>query len=648
MESENQKLKDEENLDFEKEEVVNEAIKDELEKAKEDENYTEDLEEIEDRYEKPKNKKSKKIILVLAVVLALILVAFIAMNSYYKSKIPNDKIAKNIYFNGINLENKTKEEAIKLLEDEYKKDYDNNRNIDLKKEDEEKARKIIKEQIKKGLIKEEVETEEGKKVKVEEEQFKNLRHYNVSPKIFEFEINKEKIADKAFNIGRNKNMKEIKKILKGEKIEINSEEEFKSINEESLKEFLAEISNTMPGKPVDNVYAVNGDKLIITKGIEGIDIDEEDFKKQIIEIFEKREKLKDNKILLNVKSKKNEEINIEKIYKEVKKDVKDAKFNEKDKRIEKEQIGIDFAISMDEAKKILSEDKEEYIIPLKLTKPKVTTEAFLTRAFPDVLANYTSFAPSCGALRAVNLAVGSSYINGTIVNPGEVFSFNRAVGPISVARGFKQGGAFSASGIRYEIGGGICQVVSTVYNAALLSGMEIVERHQHMYQVDYVPAGRDATMYQPSLDFKFKNVYSRPIKIVASGNGGRVNVKILGIDQGIKGEVSVSVNSVIPRPTKRINDPNLPAGKQVRSGTGFDGAKTTTYYKLYKNGKVVKSSAIHSDYYKPIGRATVRVGTGSNQKSSSKPKANPKPQPKPQQKPEPKPEQPKPEEESKE
>lgn len=669
-----EKLKENQNLNFENDEETEEENENE---DIADSNLIQNLEEKETETtvkKENKNKKKKALTIILCVLLLIILVLGL---SFYlvMSKTKNNKILSNIYYKNLNLGGKTKEEAEKEIKSIYEKDANNKRNIKLEDKNKEKAKEIIKKQIELGLLKEEDQEEnEENKESIEEKQFREFEEIKVSPKDLEFEIDAKNFAEEAYNVGREENLiykaKQILKSILNKKIKIEDKLNDKNIKykEETLNNLIIEIDSKVPGRTVNNIYSVVEDKLIITRGQEGLSVNKEKLSKDILNNFKnpkiekeenkenkdnkedknnkenkkEEENKKENNIVVAVENKKPEKIDIEKIYNEVKKEVKDASFNYEERRIEKEQDGVDFAISIEEAKKIVEEEKEKYEIPLKITKPKVTTSAFLNQAFPDVLASYTTNAAECSANRAVNLAVASNTINGTVINPGEVFSFNGIIGWVSTANGYRPGGVYTGGGVTLGVGGGICQVVSTIYNVALMSGMDIVERHQHSYLVDYVPAGRDATMYIPSLDLKFRNSLSRPIKIFVSASGGTVSASIRGVDEGVRGEVAEVIHSSTPAKVVRVPDPNLYEGEEKRSGYALGSASSSTYYKLWKNGKLVKNELIHSDYYRPTGQFTVRYGTKKREPAPA-PKPEPAPTPKPEQKPEPTPT-PKPEE----
>lgn len=111
--------------------------------------------------------------------------------------------------------------------------------------------------------------------------------------------------------------------------------------------------------------------------------------------------------------------------------------------------------------------------------------------------------------------------------PGQSFSYNQTVGKRTIAAGFKVAGVYANGEVTEGVGGGICQVSSTLYNSVLLSNLEVVERHNHSFNPGYVPAGQDATVSWGGPDFKFKNNRSYPVRIVASVSGGTITVQIL-------------------------------------------------------------------------------------------------------------------------
>lgn len=138
------------------------------------------------------------------------------------------------------------------------------------------------------------------------------------------------------------------------------------------------------------------------------------------------------------------------------------------------------------------------------------------------------------ANRVHNISLAIGKINGTIIKKGETFSFNDTVGPMGEQQGFKEAIGFDSNGKKIKMfGGGMCQISSTIYNAALIANLEIVERHPHSRRVYYVPQDKDATVYYGSLDLKFKNNTNDDIQIVATNTKSNVTIVLNKITSGI-------------------------------------------------------------------------------------------------------------------
>jgi vancomycin resistance protein YoaR len=136
--------------------------------------------------------------------------------------------------------------------------------------------------------------------------------------------------------------------------------------------------------------------------------------------------------------------------------------------------------------------------------------------------------------RVYNIGLAIGKINGVIVKKGEIFSFNDTVGPMGEQQGFKEAIGFDTNGKKIKMfGGGMCQISSTIYNAALMCNLEIVERHPHSRRVYYVPKDKDATIYYGSLDLKFKNTTNDDIKIIATSDNSNVTIILKKITYGI-------------------------------------------------------------------------------------------------------------------
>lgn len=166
----------------------------------------------------------------------------------------------------------------------------------------------------------------------------------------------------------------------------------------------------------------------------------------------------------------------------------------------------------------------------------------LTNQYSKVYASYSSKYVN-NKNRTTNLKIASKAIDGTVIAPGETFSFNDVVGKRTEAKGYKKAHVFNgANETTMGTGGGICQVASTMFNAALLANLKIVERHQHSQRVAYVPLGRDAAIYWPSQNFRFKNNTKYPIMIKMTVKDGTITCKLL-TSQAVKPKkVSIKVS----------------------------------------------------------------------------------------------------------
>jgi len=144
-----------------------------------------------------------------------------------------------------------------------------------------------------------------------------------------------------------------------------------------------------------------------------------------------------------------------------------------------------------------------------------------------VLGEYTTKFGSKAKARNENISHAANSIKGTVIEPGEVFSYNKTIGPTTKENGYKMARIFVRGKKALGYGGGVCQVSSTLYNAAESAGMEIVERHSHSLPVEYVPKGKDAATSYGSVDLKFKNTSPNPVKIDTAVTENSVTVKIL-------------------------------------------------------------------------------------------------------------------------
>ncbi|MDC3425870.1 VanW family protein [Aquibacillus sp. 3ASR75-11] len=164
-------------------------------------------------------------------------------------------------------------------------------------------------------------------------------------------------------------------------------------------------------------------------------------------------------------------------------------------------------------------------IPIQTIYPKVDSE-LLDQIRVKKIGDYKTYYKTGNEERSHNITLATEAINNYVVFPGETFSFNKVVGKRTKEKGYLPAPVIVKGEIAEDVGGGICQVSSTLYNAVDQAGMEIVQRYSHSKSVPYVPPGRDATVSWYGPDFKFKNKYKKPILIRAKAEQGKMSVII--------------------------------------------------------------------------------------------------------------------------
>lgn len=279
----------------------------------------------------------------------------------------------------------------------------------------------------------------------------------------------------------------------------------------------------------------------------------------------------------------------------------------------------------------LSTGKNGKIEPvLIVTKAKVTQKSLEKKYVQLATYSTTSTNTENGTH---NMALAFSKINGTVLEPGEVFSFNQTVGDsTSASTGFLPAGGLSGGLLVQMYGGGICQASSTIYGAALRSGMEIVFRDCHSQPSTYVPIGLDATVSYNDLDFQFKNPYDYPVYINTYMDGVVLVANFYGIQptDWDKIEVESWVTETVSAPSgeRYVVDDSLDKNEVELRSSAREGYYADAQRIYYKDGEVVKTEALSSSYYGP-GQKTYAVGPGTNTDNlvDGKPKATATPTP---------------------
>jgi len=293
---------------------------------------------------------------------------------------------------------------------------------------------------------------------------------------------------------------------------------------------------------------------------------------------------------------------------------KDARFDTTGDQVEVIPSQTGTAVDIDGLARSLTvalrQDDGERSVELRLRKiqPSLTTVRAKTMGVKERISTYTTTYPSGNAPRVNNIHTLAAALDGTLVAPGGIFSFNGAVGPRTADKGYQEAPAIVNGKLVPQLGGGVCQVGTTAFNAAFFSGLPIVERRNHSFYISHYPTGRDATVSWGGPDLKFKNATSSWLLIRASFTSGSITISLYGTDPGY--DVSYDTGpwtDARPFPVSETKDPKLAEGARVIEDIGVNGRTVIVTRTVKKGGRVVRTDTFKS-VYRPKEQV-VRVGT---------------------------------------
>lgn len=368
------------------------------------------------------------------------------------------------------------------------------------------------------------------------------------------------------------------------------------VNRAGLESQLAEIETAVTTAPVAPSWTLSGDHLVVDVGKAGMAFNRDTVLREMTERIETMnvETYEVRTMITNQAP-----VDMEKIKGEADSPAKNATVDKNDgKTILPAQDGI--VVDLAQANKVLAaSDAQTYSIPVERTPAKVTQEQLKTLLFRDTLGSAVTKFGSSNASRANNVELSSSFINGTILNPGDEFSYNEVVGERTIARGFSEAGAYLAGKLVDEVGGGVCQPSSTLYMAVLRADLKVSERTNHGLTVSYTPLGEDATVSYGQLDFRFINSTDYPVKLVVDSSDRKLRMSIVGTN--ITGK-TVTTDRVIEETLEpkliEKTDTSLPAGTTRVDQTPMTGYRVVTYKLITENGQTTKVKANTSTYKK--------------------------------------------------
>lgn len=227
---------------------------------------------------------------------------------------------------------------------------------------------------------------------------------------------------------------------------------------------------------------------------------------------------------------------------------------------------------------------------------------------PEVeMAGYATTLMGRSRSQRHNARLAAEQLNGKIIPSGATFSFAKAVQSWSVDRGYVKAPVSFDGELVKAFGGGVCQTSTTLYNAALLAGMEIVERHAHDFAAHYVPPGQDAAVAFPSLDLRFRNPYAWPVRIQAAVRGDRLEARIFGARKPPLEYRIVTQTLQRTTPSRLTGDASGESGAYLRS-PGAVGCRVVAYRLALKNGQAVRRDRLSDDTYRAMNRVVIAGG----------------------------------------
>ncbi|KRU24990.1 vancomycin B-type resistance protein VanW [Clostridium sporogenes] len=305
---------------------------------------------------------------------------------------------------------------------------------------------------------------------------------------------------------------------------------------------------------------------------------------------------------------------IDSIEKDINKEAENAKINVNKGSISIVQDKKGFKLEKDRLKKILySKMDGKNLNNINEKAPVKTQEAKIKKKqLETVNSNISSYTTNYGSIsspqRANNIVISTKAINGTLLMPGESFSFNNTVGPRTEKRGYQGAPVIIGNKIESGLGGGICQVSGTLYNAMLKANINATERVRHTFPSTYVPIGMDATIDYGNIDYKFKNILTYPIYIEGITNGANVTFNIYS-NSSLKNKtynISSEIYETITPKEQYIDDTNIPLGKTEIVQEAHTGYKVKVYKSTVENDSVVKKELLYTDFYKPVDKIIKR------------------------------------------
>lgn len=309
---------------------------------------------------------------------------------------------------------------------------------------------------------------------------------------------------------------------------------------EKLEELILATGIDAYDSVVNSSYEITEDTILVHKGKAGSRADIEQLETKIREAVETDVHTKT--VECPFTTGQPEGVDFQAIYNEIYSEAKEAEYDKSTGEIIPSSVGKSFDVEYANSLYESAEQGQDFTVALTITEPTISTEDMEENLFSTTLSKYTTYGGGTSG-RIKNISLAAKACDGVILLPGEEFSYNDVVGKRTAERGFQMAGAYENGTVVQEIGGGICQVSSTIFAAVLSTNLEIVKRSNHSLPVSYMPLGMDATVSWGGPEFIFRNNRAYPIKLSVIYEGGAITVKIIGTNEN-NNKIKVSLETV--------------------------------------------------------------------------------------------------------
>lgn len=353
---------------------------------------------------------------------------------------------------------------------------------------------------------------------------------------------------------------------------------------------------------VESTWELGDTQLTLTKGEPGWRLDREAVKAEIFDYLGRGEMVSlpdgEAQFTMDLEQTLPQALDLDDVLTQVETPVQNAVFDKAGKQFQTDRVGISFDAAAAQAAYDGMDWGQTQAIDLILTQPETTLADLEPQLYQDVLGTCSTNI-SGTVNRVQNIKLAAQFFNGTVLLPGEEFSYNGVVGSRQASRGFLPAPAYVSGQTVQEVGGGVCQGSSTIYLAAMRANLEITERYPHGYITRYVPDGMDATVYYGAKDFRFKNDTPFPVKVQGTVSGRTLTVNILGTkSDNITVEMTNETVGTTGYSTVYKVDSSLPAGATRTDVSPYSGYTIKTYRNLYENGKLIQTKPEATSVYR--------------------------------------------------